>query len=188
MSAPGCCKRTLNPKHGKNTSLFSLRESVGCICDEAISYSARPYSCSSSLGSGQWIDAAAAMFIGTAGFKDGLNQSSDSPFIKRKVGKGTRKRTNNSEASGATEKRGRICVAIAQKIIIKIIIIIIIKGKIALYSSFQLLNTTNTEFLSLGRERMHTELTLNIQGASVAEQMHCSAKDEPLACWFSAYI
>lgn len=97
---------------------------MGCICDEAISYSARPYSCSSSLGSGQWIDAAAAMFIGTAGFKDGLNQSSDSPFIKRKVGKGTRKRTNNSEASGATEKRGRICVAIAQKIIIKIIIII----------------------------------------------------------------
>lgn len=35
---------------------------------------------------------------------------------------------------------------------------------------------------------MHTELTLDIQGASVAEQMHCSAEDELLAGWYSTYI
>lgn len=53
---------------------------MGCIRDEAVSYFARHYNWSSSLGSGQWMDAAETIFIATAEFKARLNQSSDAPF------------------------------------------------------------------------------------------------------------
>lgn len=52
MTAPGCCKQTLNTMHAKKKkkSLFSLEKSGGCICDEAVSYFAKHYDCSSSSG------------------------------------------------------------------------------------------------------------------------------------------
>lgn len=53
---------------------------MGCIHDEAVSYFARRYNWSSSLGSGQWMDAAETIFIATAEFKARLNQSSDALF------------------------------------------------------------------------------------------------------------